>query len=144
MPSASAAAQNGLVLGLVVAPVLQRVLGDHRARQTQARGALELADAVLDVVQIDHRDALEPRAVGGAEVGEPVVVGAEDRRHQRGVRHPEVEEALGGIEHFARHAVEPHVGQVLLGVVAAARHVPRKRPCPEMVSGASNLAPAWR
>ena len=72
-----------LVLGLVVAPVLERILGDHRAGQAQAGGALQLPDAVLDVVQVDHRDALEPGGIGAAELGEPVVVGAEDGGHQR-------------------------------------------------------------
>jgi hypothetical protein len=32
-----------LVLGLVVAPVLERILGDHRAREAQAGGAPESA-----------------------------------------------------------------------------------------------------
>ena len=112
-----------LVLGLVVAAVLERVLGDHRPGKAQAGGALELPDAVLDVVHVDHRDALEPGPIGAAELGEPVVVRAEDRRHQRRVRHPEVEQALRGVQHLAGHAVEPHVGEVLLGVVASAMHV---------------------
>src|SRR5438128_4043810 len=33
-----------LVLGLVVAPVLERILRDHRAGEAQARGALQLLD----------------------------------------------------------------------------------------------------
>ena len=61
--------------------------------------------------------------IRAAELGEPVVVRAEDRRHERGVRHPEVEQALRGVEHLAGHAVEPHVREVLVGVVAAAVHV---------------------
>ncbi len=77
----------------------------------------------LDVVQVDHGDALEPGGIGAAELGEPVVVGAEDGGHQRGVGHPEVEEALRGVEHLAGHAVEPHVAQVLRGIVPAAVHV---------------------
>jgi hypothetical protein len=44
-------------LGPVVAPVLERKLGDHRAREAHAGGALQLLDPVLDVVQVDHRDA---------------------------------------------------------------------------------------
>ena len=47
-----------LVLGLVVAAVLGWILGDHRAGEAQAGGALQLLDPVLDIVQIDHRDAL--------------------------------------------------------------------------------------
>ena len=112
-----------LVLGLVVAPVLERILGDHRAGQAEAGGALQLPDPVLDVVQVDHRDALEPGGIGAAELGEPVVVGAKDGGHQRRVRHPEVEEPLRGIEDFAGHPVERHVLEMLLGVVPAAVHV---------------------
>jgi hypothetical protein len=67
-----------LVLGLVVAPVLQGIFGDHRAGEAEAGGALELSDAVPDVVEIDHRDALQPGRIGAAELGQPVVVGAED------------------------------------------------------------------
>jgi hypothetical protein len=58
--------------------VLERILGDHRAREPEARGALQLGDRVVDVVHVDHRDALEPRRIGTAELGEPVVIRAED------------------------------------------------------------------
>src|ERR1700720_4662864 len=44
-----------LVLGLVIAPVLEGILGDHRAAQAQAGGALQLLDPVLDVVQVDQQ-----------------------------------------------------------------------------------------
>jgi hypothetical protein len=40
-----------LVFGLVVAPVLERILGDHRAGQAEAGGALQLLDPVRDVIQ---------------------------------------------------------------------------------------------
>jgi hypothetical protein len=112
-----------LVLGLVIAAVLGRILGDHRAGETEAGGAFQLPHPVLDVVQVDHRDALEPRGIGAAELGEPVVVGAKDGGHQRRVRQPEVEEPLRGIEDFTGHPIERHVLEVLLGVVAAAVHV---------------------
>ena len=91
--------------------------------EAQAGGALQLPDPVLDVVQVDHRDALEPGGIGAAELGEPVVVGAKDRGHQRRVRHLEVKQPLRGIEDFAGHPVERHVLEVLLGVVPAAEHV---------------------
>ncbi len=111
------------VFGLVVAPVLERMLGDHRSGEAHAGGALQLPDAVLDIVQVDHRDALEPRPVRAAKVGEPVVVRAKDGGHQRSVRHPEVKEALGWIQHLAGDPVELHVSQVLIGVVPTPRHV---------------------
>ena len=131
-----------LVLGPVVAPVLERILGDHRAGQTQAGGALQLLDPVLDVVQVDHRDALEPGGIRAAKVGDPVVVRAKDGGHQRRVRHPEVKEPLGGIEDFTGHPIELHVFEVLLGVVPPPRCTFSKRPWAVIVSGASKLAPA--
>jgi hypothetical protein len=58
-----------LVLGLVIAPVLGRILGDHRTGEAQASGALQLLDRVLDVVEVDHRDALQSGGIGAAELG---------------------------------------------------------------------------
>ena len=112
-----------LVLRLVVAPILGRVLRDHGAGEAPLGGAFQLHDAVPDVVHVDHGDALEPRGVRAAEIGEPVVVGAEDRRHQRRVRHLEVEQALRRVEHLAGHPVEPHVREMLVRVVPAPVHV---------------------
>src|SRR6266545_2683343 len=112
-----------LVLGLVVASVLEGKLADHRAGEAQARGPLQLRDAVTDVVEIDHRDALEPGGIRAAELGEPVVVRAEDRGHQPGILHPEIEQALRRVQHLARHPVEPHVREVLIGVVPSPMHV---------------------
>ena len=57
--SAAAAAQNGLVFGLIVAPVLERILRDHRSGQAKTGSPLQLPDRVRDVVKVDHRDALE-------------------------------------------------------------------------------------
>jgi hypothetical protein len=62
--------------------VLKGVLGDHGAAEAEAGGALKLPDALPDVVQVDHRDALEPVGIGAAELGDPVVVGAKDGGHQ--------------------------------------------------------------
>jgi hypothetical protein len=58
---------EGLVLGLVVAPVLERIFGDHRAGEAQVGGALQLLDPVLDVVQVDDREALQSGGIGAAE-----------------------------------------------------------------------------
>jgi hypothetical protein len=64
---------------LVVAPVLGWILGDHCTGEAQAGGALQLLDRVLDVVQVDRRNALEAGGIGAAELGEPVVVRPKDR-----------------------------------------------------------------
>jgi hypothetical protein len=55
--------------------------------------------------------------------GEPVVVRAKDGGHQQRVRHLEVKEPLRRIEDFARHPIERHVLEMLLGVVPPAVHV---------------------
>jgi hypothetical protein len=49
-----------------VAPALERILGDHRAGEAQAGGALQLLGRVRDVVQVDHRDALQSGGIGAA------------------------------------------------------------------------------
>jgi hypothetical protein len=46
--------------------------------RAQARGALQFPDPVLDVVEVDHRDALQSGGIRAAELGEPVVVRAKD------------------------------------------------------------------
>jgi len=88
-----------------------------------SRAALQLLDPVLDVVQVDHCDALEAGGIRAAELGEPVVVGAKDGGHQQRGRHLEVKEPLRGIEDFTGHPIEFHVLEVPLGVVPAAEHV---------------------
>jgi hypothetical protein len=80
-------------------------------------------DTLLDVVHVDHGDALEPGPIRAAEVGEPAVVRAEDGRHERRVGHLEVEQPLRWIQHLAGRSVEPHVGEVLLGIVPSPMHV---------------------
>jgi hypothetical protein len=95
-----------LVLGPVVAPVLERILGDHRAGKAQAGGELQLLDPVRDVVQADHRDALQSDGSGAAELGEPVIVRAKDGGHRRRVRHLEIKQPLRGIEDFTGHPIE--------------------------------------
>jgi hypothetical protein len=55
--------------------------GDHRAREAQAGGEFQLLDPALDVVHVDHRDALEPGGIDAAEFGEPVIVRAKDGDH---------------------------------------------------------------
>jgi hypothetical protein len=83
-----------LVPGPVVTPVFERILGDHRAREAEASGALQLTEPALDVVEVDHRDALEAGEIRVAELGEPVIVRAKDGGHQQRVRHLEVKEPL--------------------------------------------------
>jgi hypothetical protein len=69
------------------------------------------------------RQPPDGRPAGVPGVGEPVVVRAKDGGHQRRVGHLEVKEPLRGIEDFARHSIERHVLEMLLGVAPAAEHV---------------------
>jgi hypothetical protein len=71
---------------------------------------------------------------------EMMVVGAKDRRHERRVGNPEVEQARRRGEHFAGHPVEPHVAQVLVGVGATPRDVLEARSAGDR-SGASKRTP---
>ena len=93
-PFTTCALAERLVLGLVAAPMLKWILADHRAREAQAGGALQLLDLVLEVVQVDWRDALQSGGIGAAEVGEPVVVRAKGGGHQQRVRRLEVTKPL--------------------------------------------------
>jgi hypothetical protein len=108
---------------LVITPVLERILGDHRPGQAKAGGPLQLPDRIWDVVKVDHCDALESGGIRAAEVGEPIVVRAKDGGHQGRVRHLEVKEPLRRIEDFAGDPIERHVLEMLLGVVPPAVHI---------------------
>ena len=72
--------EQRISIGKLTNPALFR---DHRAGQAQAGGALQLLDPVRDVVQVDHRDALQSDGIRAAELGEPVVVRAKDGGHQQ-------------------------------------------------------------
>jgi hypothetical protein len=113
---------------LVITPVLERILGDHRPGQAKAGGPLQLPDRIWDVVKVDHCDALESGGIRAAEVGEPIVVRAKDGGHQGRVRHLEVKEPLRRIEDFAGDPIERHVLEMLLGVVPPAVHVFKASP----------------
>jgi len=103
--------------------------------KAQAGGALQFLDPVPDVVQVDHRDALQSGGIGAAELGEPVVVRAKDRGHQLRVRHLEVKEPLARIENLTGHPVERHVLEVLFGVVPPAVHVFKAPPGGDRLGG---------
>ena len=111
------------VCRLIVAPILERVLGDHRAGEAEVGGALQFLDPLLYVVQVDHRDAFQPGGIGAAELGKPVVIGTKDGGHQRRIRQPVIEQPLRGVEDFAGHSVEHHVLEMPRGLVPAAMHV---------------------
>ena len=92
---------------------------DHRARQPQLRGPFHLTHSVLDIVHVDHGDALELARVGLAELGNVVVIGPKYRREDIAGGHPPQGQPLGRVQHAARYAIQRQVPNVGLGVQAA-------------------------
>ena len=87
-----------LVEGSVVGLVASGIDGNHGAAEADFDGTLEFGDARFDVVvEENHGDALEPVGVGVAELGEPIVVGAEDVPHEDGVGNGVEVQADGGV-----------------------------------------------
>src|ERR1700728_3448494 len=59
---------QGLIHGIIVPLPLARIHGDHAARQPHLRATLQLRDALLYIVHVDHGDALEALRFSGAEL----------------------------------------------------------------------------
>ena len=118
--------------------------GDQRAGEPEVAAADQLAGGVVDVVDVDHRDALEAAVVLAAELGEPVVVGLHRRAHDFGVGHRVQHEALARIDHRTPHAV----GLALVDVTDAGR-TPRGAPrrswprCASLSGSLSKRTPVW-
>ena len=71
---------QALVDGMTIRPVRQGRDRDEGAHEPQRRTALELPAGLIDLVHVEHGDALETVGIGPAEVGDPVVVRAADGR----------------------------------------------------------------
>ncbi len=86
--------------------------------------ALHLGDGVVDAG--GGEDALADEATVGAfaELGEPVVVGADARHLQLGLGAVDLgaEEGHARVEHLQVHPVDVHVGEARLGVEASRPH----------------------
>ena len=83
--------------------------------------ALEFLRRRVGIVDIEHRDALQPVGMRLAEIGDPVVVDAADLGQQLAVRHAVPEQALARLQHRAPDAV--------LLVFDDHRMRRRRRPC---------------
>ena len=70
--------------------------------------ALELFDAVVDVVDRDRRNADQPVGVDAAIIDQPIIVNAKARFLQSGIVEREKIQAQGRIEHFGAQAVGFH------------------------------------
>src|SRR5215510_3589284 len=108
---------------MAIRPVGQRRDRDERADQPQPRAALELLRGFLDVVDVEHRDALEAVGERLAELGDPIVVGVADRGEQLAVGDAVPEETLARLQARAPHAVHLVFLDHHLGVVGAQAHV---------------------
>ena len=93
---------------LVLSTVNERRLG-------RAGRALQFFDPFLDIVQIDHRDALESGRISAAELGEPVVVDAQHLERRLGIVQPAAR-AQHAVQDLGLHAVAVLVLDAQLGI----------------------------
>src|SRR5207247_7483448 len=92
---------------------------DERADQPELRATLELTRALVDVVHVEHRDALEAVGKWLAELRDPVVVHAADRGEHGAVRDAIPEEALARLQTRAPYAVHLVLFDHRVGTVRA-------------------------
>ena len=92
---------------------------DEGPDEPQFLAALELLAALVDIVDIEHADALEALGIGLAEIGDPVVVDAADFGQQFAVRDAVPEETLAGLQARAPDPVFFIFADHRIGVVAA-------------------------
>src|SRR3989442_14428502 len=78
-------------------------------RSSELRAAFQLLTALLDVVHVEHGDALQTIRRGPTEVSDPVVVDATDGGEQPAVRDPVPEETLARLQERA-----PDAGHLVL------------------------------
>ena len=113
-------AQNALVLGRGVERAV-RERGDHHAAVAEVEAALHLGDGVVDAGR--RQDALADEATVGAvaELGQPVVVGADARDLELGLGAVDLgaEQGHARVQHLQVHPVDVHVGEAGLGVEAS-------------------------
>ena len=94
--------------------------GEHTDKPQLADGALRFLDSFVGIVERDHPDALQTFRVRLAEIIEPVVVGARNRRGKLGVHivaHHNAQ-ADGRIKRCHVQALAIHRLQLRLGVEA--------------------------
>ena len=131
---------DGVVARVVPGPAVHRMIREHeRDRAELAHAPPRFLDRQLRLVQRQQRRRLQPRAVGRAEIGEPVVEGAADRGREVGLEPVDADQvgaprakhdgnvdpfAVHGLEHRARVVARQVLGGVL---VAAHRQVARAR-----------------
>ena len=106
----------------MIVPIRQGAQRDDRPGQAQLGRPLEFPDGLRHLVHVQHGDALEPLRVGLTEVGQPVVIGAEDGRQQGTIGNAIRGQTLRRVEHPAGDGIHIHILHVGMGVVAAPGH----------------------
>src|SRR5439155_14857907 len=101
-----------------IRPLGQRRDGNERPDQPELRAALELLTGVVDVVDVEHGDALEAIGIGLAELRDPVVVHTTDGGEQPAVRDAVPEEPLARLQARAPDSVHLVLFDHRLGIVA--------------------------
>ena len=112
-----------LVLGGIVAMLLQRVDRDHCTAQPQLGAAFQLSDTLRDIVNIQHGDTLDPLREGLAELGQPVVIGPAQDGQERTIRDAVQQQSLSRIEHVGINAIQVQVFEMFLGDIGSGSDV---------------------
>src|SRR5262245_7193211 len=114
---------------------------DERPGEPQFGATHEFLAGILDVVHVQHADALEPVGRSPAEVRDPRVVGAAKGREQLAIRQAVPEEALARLKAGAPNAVHLELLEHGVGLV---RRLPDVLPQPEKIDGPRVLEPPAR
>src|SRR5947207_13058566 len=78
---------------------------DEGPDESEFLASLEFLAAHVDVIDIEHADALQALGIGFAEIGDPIVVDAADFGQQLAVRDAVPEEALARLQARAPYPV---------------------------------------
>ena len=131
----------------VVARIVERVTVDrvgtheHAHHPELAHRPFRFDRCALRILARHHRDAFQPRRIGRAEPGEPVVVRAADRRCERGVEvvGRECEQSERRIQHGDVDALAIHAVELASGIEA-----PRVRVGIDLLEGREDSLPSER
>ena len=96
---------------------------DKGADKAEFGDPLQLLGGRIRIIDIEHRDALQPIGVRLAEIGDPIVVAAADFREQLAVRHAVPEESLARLQHRTPDAVLFVLDQHRVGLICAPANI---------------------
>src|SRR5437763_16582866 len=96
---------------------------DESPDETEFLASLEFLAAHVDVIDIEHADALQALGIGFAENGDPVVVDAADLGQEFAVRNAVPEEALARLQARPPDAVRFIVFDHSMRIISALANV---------------------